>query len=279
MPNRRYNFTGEKPDIARIEELAASHFPRKPLSIPERNLYIKTASRFLIYSVCTFGIFAVIWVIVSYQGYFHTLTAVLAFLSLIASVVCFIIAVRELIKAIKEPRPKSPEAAIASFLKDVLIGSETTKFMEKSTEFAYQKLRRMTPDEIPIDREEFGEYIRGFRAGAFTFLAKMHHRYFGGELKERDLSEKYHILESICEEKGDGFVRLKMLIDADFRQWAIAKKGDKTHSYADLIISIEMTLVRAGKFWIIADPMPKWEDIMAEYEQIVQESIEKSGGE
>jgi hypothetical protein len=261
MPNRRYKFTGEKPDASKINELAASPFPRKPLSIPERNAYIKTGARFLIYSVPLLGIPAAIWVVVSYVGYYYTYIAIIAIASLIASVFCFAVAVGELIKAIKDPRPTSPDAAITSYVKNVLIGSDTANFLEKSTEFAYHKLRRMTPDEIPIDREEFGDYIRGFRAGAFTFLAKMHQSYFGNAYRERALSEKYHILKTVCEEKGDGFVRLKMFFDADFRERGFGQDADKTHSYADLIISIEMTLVRAGKFWIIADPMPKWEEI------------------
>jgi hypothetical protein len=260
MAFRKYQFIGEKPDRELIRLLSSAPFPRKPLSKPERDTYVKSWSRFLLYSLPLIGIPAIIDVISSYVGYISIYIAVFAVISVICGIGCIVISFGEIIKAIKDPRPKTPEAAVTSFLKNVLIGSDTYNILEKSTSFAYHKLRRLIPDEIPIDADDFKSYIKSFRAPAFTFLAKMHQKYIRGTFKERYYNEKYKILKTTSE-AGESFVTVKMFFNVDFCERAFGQYADHNYSYADLIISIEITLVRSGKFWIITDPMPKWEDV------------------
>jgi hypothetical protein len=260
MAFRKYQFTGEKPDDEQVRLLSSAPFPRKPLSKIERDTYIKTGSRFLLYSLPLLGIPAIIWVVSSYVGSVYYYIIAIALIMLICAVYCIITAFCELIKAIKDPRPKTPEEATTSFLKNVLIGSDTYNFLEKSTEFAYQKLRRLVPDEIPIDIEQFDSYIKGFRAAAFTFLAKMHQGNISSTFKEEYLNEKYKILKTTTED-GNGTLKMKTFFDVDFRERGFGQYAYHNYTYANLIFSIEITLVRSGKFWIITDPMPKWEDV------------------
>jgi hypothetical protein len=280
MAKRKYTFIGKKPDTLKIRELSNTLFRRKPLSKSERNAYIKTGSFFTIIAVICAAVVFLAYYITKATGELADVAFVLGVIGIIVGGFCLGIAFRELAKALKDPRPTSPEAALKEYLQYVLIGEDTNDILEKSAEYAYNYLSRMTPEAASVSREQFCEYIEGFRKTAFAFLLKMHISYFGDKYDGELLKANYKLLKEIETEQSDERAKmLKLFYEVEFIKRGIWRNMGEQTAFADLVICIEMTLVRSGKFWIITDPMPKWEDIMAEYEQIVQESIEKSGGE
>jgi hypothetical protein len=154
----------------------------------------------------------------------------------------------------RDVRNETSEEAVRMFFKVVLIGDDTQNFNEKSVSYSYGIFQRMIPEIIAVDNEKFDNYLVNFR-NLIQQTVDNEYRKFYNKLTPPD-SYNYRIILSLDNEEREGFIahKSKAMVKVIFFE----PPSDANSGYVEFDILLELLLIKSGKFWFVADPMPAY---------------------
>jgi hypothetical protein len=253
---------------ARIGELAAAPFPKKPPSEEERKIYIKRALIWLLITV----IIAAVGFVITYVLH-RRIRGVVAFLF---AAITFCVAVGDFTKLFKDIRRTDPKAVLWQYLNVILLGDDSDKFAKKSLSYAYSSLCRLIPDSVLCKRVDFENYVGRFR----EYIKRKHNEGYD-DVFLKDFNENDNAVARIecvkIDEKQSGDVNfcsgVFTVVYAEqttnkAKSGTLSKTTTEAKEYARFEATFEILLIKSGKYYFFADPMP--EISFANEEKVVQ---------
>jgi hypothetical protein len=252
----------------RIKELEAAPFEKKPASEAERAVIVKEALRKLLVGIGLIVAEIVLYLIVDSFGMPSNGIARIGFIIILVGGIGFILklvfgSLSDFCTLFRDIRNKSPQQAIDTFFHVVLLGNDTSDFDKKLVRYSYGTLQRMIPEIIAVDYKKFENYLVGFRSTIRQIVDNKYKNIF----KKTTPSAAYQYgisYEFANEEKTASETHMsKTRLVLTFSEEKTDQKSNKSKSvrYAVFDITLELLLIKSGKFWFVADPMPAYEFI------------------
>jgi hypothetical protein len=194
----------------------------------------------IIFDTASSKLMGIIFIVLLIGGVMATLTSIIRFIAVFADI-----------------RSKTPREAIRAFFEVVMLGNGSFNSEYKFVPYAYGALRRMIPELISVDYEKFENYLEDFIKIIQQNAASGYREAFC----ESPLSalNGYKVLyEFSDEEKTASETHLsKTMATLVFAK----EENDQKVGYAVFNITLELLLIKSGKFWFVADPMPEFTEI------------------
>jgi hypothetical protein len=252
----------------RIRELSAAPFPKKPPSEEERKIYIKRALIWLLITV----VIAAVGFVITYVLH-RRIRGVVAFLF---AAITLCVAVGDFAKLFKDIRQTSPKAALRQYLDVILLGDDSDKFTKKSLSYAYSSLCRLIPDSVLCTRVDFENYVGKFRKDIERKHNEGYDDVFLKDFNVNDNAVARIECVKIDEKSGADCNFCNGVFTVVYaeqttnkaKSGTLSKTTTEAKEYARFEVTFEVLLVKSGKYYFFADPMP--EINFANEEKVVQ---------
>jgi hypothetical protein len=258
MQKTKIHFKSAEISKERIQELAAAPFLKKSLSAEER---ANDKETLLILFIGVGMIIASIVLAIIAGSSDNKLLAYLFLFLFFGGIWVVYKALPAFIYLFRNKRSKTPEKAISAFFECVLIGDDDIKFARKSVSYAYHYLRQITPENISVNYNDFEDYLTHFRNAVKQIFASNYREIFN----VKSPPTKYVYKVDMCDYGKEEITSSKTIISHPRFAWVFTtEKDNKAVPFAEFEVTLDLLLIKSGKFWFVADPMPEYTGIKDE---------------
>ncbi|MDR0992389.1 MAG: hypothetical protein LBL87_05760 [Ruminococcus sp.] len=244
----------------RIKELEAAPLEKRAMSEAERAVIGKNTIVFFLTGI---GLIVAAIALTLLGSSASKLVIIIFLVLLIGGIKIAVGSLADFCNSFRDIRNKTPEQAISNFFYVVLIGNDTSEFDKKLVSYSYGALQRMIPELISVDYKEFENYLVNFRRTIQQTADGKYKDIF--KTTSPPVGYQYGIsYEFANEEKTASETHMsKSKIVLTFYEQKTDPKSNKSKSvrYAVFDITLELLLIKSGKFWFVADPMPAYDFI------------------
>ncbi|MCL2420961.1 MAG: hypothetical protein FWD03_03810 [Defluviitaleaceae bacterium] len=258
--------TPDEQDKARLTSLS---FEKKSISDVERKAKIKKGISAIIGGILMFVIGFLMHrflplIAIELGGGLLALLLVLGgvlgiLLMVISLPVGLLIAIKDFLSILSDPRGKNPQAALDNYIRRVLLGDESGSLDDQSAEYAYQVLNRMLPDSLLPERMGFVSYIASFRNKILDIFKVDYEKAFNEKAGNRyigSLSTVINYLGSEAISQGIEKHMAEINLYQTIRYAENVSEKEKDITYSHIKMTMTMTLAQSGKYWYVYDATP-----------------------
>jgi hypothetical protein len=230
----------------RIKELEAAPLNKKPVTKEELAVHAGNAFAVLIIGVGMIIVAIVLTLVgLAEVGFFSVILLVL----LIAGIVFVIKSFVDLFKSFRKLRYKTPEQAISTFFETVLM----TDFDKKQVKYSYNSLMRMMPEINSIEFKEYNKYLTDFRYTVVRYVNNAYKEVLG-KTTTPDIIPAISYDYSPPETTATETHMSKTRVNVTFLESLV----EPYVGYINFDITLELLLIKSGKYWFVADPLPEF---------------------